>query len=156
MEYTPIEQQPNYGINVNGEVKNLITNRILRGSDNGKNYTKVQLNNKNYFLHRLLAENYIPNPDNKPKVDHIDGNPQNNRLENLRWISPQENTFNHKMYKNNKLEISGIQKRESGKYRARIRHNGVLIQLGTFENIDDAIRARNDAEIQYFGEFRRV
>lgn len=47
-------------------------------------------------MHRLVAQAFIPNPDNKPCVDHIDGNPSNNDVRNLRWTTYKENTNNPK------------------------------------------------------------
>lgn len=52
----------------------------------GKTYPKS--------VHRLVAEAFIPNPDNKPNVDHIDTNPSNNNVDNLRWVTQQENARN--------------------------------------------------------------
>lgn len=57
----------------------------------------------NLVLHRLLATYYISNPDNKPQVNHIDGDKSNFNLENLEWVTPSENT--KKAYDNNQMEL---------------------------------------------------
>lgn len=46
---------------------------------------------KNQFIHRLLAQYFLPNPNNKPQINHIDGNKQNNCLSNLEWVTAKEN-----------------------------------------------------------------
>ena len=57
-------------------------------------YVRVRLNGRNYRYHRILAKHFIPNPDDLPQVDHIDRNPLNNTLENLRWVSSSDNNRN--------------------------------------------------------------
>lgn len=96
MEWVKIKRNQNYSINRLGEVRNDKTGRIKNVYINKKNgYKTVDLyyNNQStkVTLHRLLAEAFIPNPDNKPCIDHKDGNRQNNSLSNLRWASYSEN-----------------------------------------------------------------
>jgi hypothetical protein len=72
--------------------------RILRINYSGNRRGMVVLckNGKTYprLVHRLVATAFIPNPDNKPVVDHIDTNVYNNHVENLRWATVQENCLN--------------------------------------------------------------
>lgn len=74
------------------------TGKVSRGSrKHGYIYYQLTFEGKLYNLaqHRLLAEYFIPNPENKPVVHHIDGNPLNNNLNNLQWVSVHENAKMH-------------------------------------------------------------
>lgn len=59
-------------------------------------YRRVSIKCKTYYVHRLVAETFIPNPDNKPSIDHIDRNRANNDVSNLRWVTTKENAYNQK------------------------------------------------------------
>lgn len=73
------------------------------------------------FIHRLVAKAFIPNPDNKPEVNHIDGNKHNNCVENLEWVTSKENkdhARNHHLIRPAKGEKSGMTNLTNNKVRA--------------------------------------
>ena len=63
---------------------------------------------KTFNVHRLIAKAFIPNPDNLPLVDHINGNKTDNRLENLRWATAVDNVRNTRIAKNNNSGFQGV------------------------------------------------
>lgn len=66
------------------------------------------------YLHKIVAELFIPNPDNKPQVDHIDTNKLNNRVDNLRWVTQSENNHNPITYKRMKeAQVGYVRTQES-------------------------------------------
>jgi hypothetical protein len=75
--------------------KHTVEGRILTQATDGKGYKRISLwkNNKSYnkFVHRLVAQAFIPNPENKETVNHIDFNSSNNNVENLEWLTMKEN-----------------------------------------------------------------
>lgn len=92
-----IKDFENYEISNKGQVRNTKTNKMKALHDNGKGYLYVDLwkNNKEYrkSVHRLVAQAFIPNPDNLPCVNHKDYNRQNNDVSNLEWISYRDNNL---------------------------------------------------------------
>ena len=85
----------NYLIDEDGNVYNTITDRQLKGSigENGYKYYRLSKDGqkKMLYAHRLVAETFLPNPDNLPVVNHIDGNKINNNIKNLEWVSQSDN-----------------------------------------------------------------
>lgn len=84
-----------YEINNKGEVRNKIRMRMVKARGDKDGYLRVHLNKdgkqKLFGVHRLVATNFIPNPNNYPQVNHKDENKQNNNVENLEWCTFEYN-----------------------------------------------------------------
>ena len=88
-------QETSYSVSDTGEVRNDKTNKLLKLSmQQGYYHVTLSINKKakRFRVHRLVAEAFIPNLENKPYVNHIDGCRSNNNLYNLEWVTPSENT----------------------------------------------------------------
>jgi hypothetical protein len=87
--------ETDYDINEQGEIYSHKTNKTLTGTVYNTGYKMVRLTTKEgkkgYAVHRLVAETFIPNPDNLPIVNHKDGNKLNNCVDNLEWVTQSEN-----------------------------------------------------------------
>jgi hypothetical protein len=104
--------------------------------------------------HLIKMHRQILNAPSGVEVDHINGNPLDNRRTNLRLASRSQNARNRRRAANNTRGVPGVRwHRQRGKWNARIKLLGKEHSLGMFEHFDMAVQARKNAERQLFGEF---
>jgi len=150
-------------------IRDVYSNKIasatadLEDIDKIKKY-KWHLNEDGYVVYidecsRFISLHYVilglDNYTNtKFQIDHIDKNPLNNKKENLRKSTRQQNLMNRNLFKNNKSGITGVYWSDiKNKWISQIKYNKKSITLGSFKNKENAIASRLKAEIKYFGEF---
>ena len=163
-EWRQYKQYP-YWVSNKGNVKRVNPNgkeRILKPCHTNQGYMWIDIIRKpkriKGLVHVMVAECFIDNPDNKPQVDHINGNKNDNCVSNLRWATNAENQRNMvKLRSTNTTGCVGITSRkykgEHYSWRVRITLDNKRIQIGDFQNYDEAVKARREAEKKYFGEY---
>lgn len=136
-----IKNHPKYLIYPDGRVwSKKGKGRFMKFCDNGKGYLSTVIDKIAVKPHRLVAEHYIPNPENKPQVDHINRIRNDNRIDNLRWVSYEEQNNNKKLlFSNNKTGHRKISYDRYGNYGVRTKINGKSTIRKTFKNKTDAI-----------------
>ena len=145
----------NTGIVVNdqGEVQSKHTVFVAKTG-----YKVIKINSFFYYIHRMVAELYLPNVNNDCIVDHINNDKLDNRVENLRWCSKADNGKN-KIIKN-PYGVSGIykipDKYNEGEYvfKSTIGLGNKQIVLGYFKELEQAKQVRIEKEIELYGQFR--
>ena len=152
-EYKLIKNFENYSVSNLGNVKNNNTNKIIKQYNN-QGYKLVHLNGKYLRVHRLVAEAFIPNPENKSCVDHKNNIRDDNRIDNLRWATIKENSQNTSISSRNKSGYKGVNwDKRYKRWRASIFENGLKVHLGYFRSLDDAVKARQKKANEVFGEY---
>ena len=101
--YKDVDGYPNYQVTSWGRVLNKTTGKFIAQDETSKGYLRVTLwsdgRKRNHKVHRLVAKAFLPNTFNKPQVNHIDGNPQNNSVTNLEWVTNAENAEKARLIK---------------------------------------------------------
>ena len=123
----------NYLINDYGIIRNLGTDQILKPTLLRGGYLRYILREKGgkrktCLVHRLVAKAFIPNPNNLPDVDHINGVRTDNRVENLRWVSAKENMNNPITIQHIKDTVERVKNEPYFKKSRKIAVNKALIQ----------------------------
>jgi hypothetical protein len=118
-------------------------------------YRKLSIKNKKYQAHRiifLMHYGYLPDI-----LDHIDGNPSNNRIENLREATQQQNCYNKALYSRNTSGHRGVAwSKVLGKWQAYVNVNKKRKFLGYFEDLELADLVATEARDLYHGNFARA
>lgn len=98
--WVQMEEFPKFDISTFGRFRNRARGSIMVPYKGENGYGKINLNRngKGFVMlaHRMVAKSFLPNPDSRPYVDHVDGDRMNCRLANLRWATPSENARNNK------------------------------------------------------------
>ena len=110
IDYLPREEtESRYFVSNYGSVISLCRNNPIKlqpflCGGSGSQYYYVSIGSKDYRINRLVAQAFIPNPENKPLVHHKDHNKLNNHYSNLEWATPQENAIAYREYKVSSME----------------------------------------------------
>jgi hypothetical protein len=122
---------------------------------NGRPYWKINIMGKTKYLHHvifLMHHGYLPK-----RIDHIDGDSTNNKIENLRAASQSQNMANSKMKCNNTSGYKGVTfRKDTQKWQAAIMVNGKHISLGSHTTKESAAIAYQEGAKKYYGEFART
>jgi hypothetical protein len=127
---------------------------VVCSETKGQRYLRILVDGKPRPLHRMifmLLNGYIPKI-----IDHIDGNKLNNKIENLREVSQQQNCLNRKHHKNSKSPYKNVMWNESAKkWAVTMQVNGKRKYFGVFEDIEFAELVAIEARNKYHGQYAR-
>jgi hypothetical protein len=154
--FRSIDGYESYAISSFGRVKNVITGKILKARNGKYGYLRVNLYEyrvmKTHQVHRLVANAFIDNPDDKLCVDHKNNDKTNNHISNLRFATNKENQQNSKLSIKNTSGAKGVTFGKN-RWRASIVIDGIKIHIGYYDNLEDAKLARVKRANDAFGVY---
>jgi hypothetical protein len=128
----------------------------IAGSVRKDGYTAIFVDGKRHYAHRL-AFVFMTGEWPATGVDHIDGDPANNRWANLRSATPQQNMWNKRAQSNSTTGLKGVHRHsQTGDFYATIKVDGKHVYLGTYKQPAEAHAAYVEAAKVHFGEFARA
>ena len=160
-QWVVVREFPNFAVSNQGRVINLTTGNAPKLWKDPKGYALVRLKNDSrellVALHHLVAFTFIENDCDLPCVDHINNDPNDNRVVNLRWCTQQQNCWNRTKHVNTTSKYKGVTwNKLCNKWIAQIGYNGKVIYIGLFKDEKDAGRAYNVKAKEMFGEFAKL
>lgn len=120
---------------------------------NSSGYLQCEVGGVAFMLHRIIYEMHFGEIPKGLQIDHIDRNPLNNKIENLRLATQNENQINSRVPKNNTTGYKGVLTTPSGKFQARLGYNGKKLYLGLFETAEEAAECVAEHTRRLYGEF---
>jgi hypothetical protein len=153
-----IGYEKEYKIYNDGRVWSNFTNRFLKSGISSNGYMLVNLckegQQTSFNIHRLVASHFIPNIDNKPYVDHIDGDIVNNHVSNLRWATGSENIINQKRSSRNTSGEKNVSwQKLNNKWQVILTVDGRLKYFGCFKDKNEAVAEARRLREEIYGEF---
>lgn len=120
-----------------GNVFKVITNKLANKNLNNRGYLRVCIEKKHLYIHRLVCEHFIHSRrEDQTSVNHINGIKTDNRVENLEWVTPRENTFHYRMTNKTHPYVSYSEKTD--RYESWLSVNGKSRRIGRFKTLEEA------------------
>ena len=160
-DFRTISEFTSYEVSNAGQVRRRETGKIMKLTESAYGYLVLNLYKDGKptqkKVHKLVAEAFSTNPENKRTVDHIDANRKNNCITNLRFATHSENSRNMKRHADNSSVYKGVSLyKRRNMWVARIKFIDEHIYLGSFINEKEAALAYNAAAVLYYKNFARL